>query len=268
MTLEMAAPAPDTGPRWGRAFALALGAHLLPGAVLVGWTGPVAAPPAPPPAGIMLELAPLPSAPAVTPSEAAPTPPAVEAPPPPPEPVEEPTPEPEPVPVPKPRERPVLKPLPVRPKAEVAMPRADAAPSRPREQAEARPPASESSAPPAAAQVSDRTAAPAVGASAAQTSSSVQTWQSRLFAHLERHKRYPSRARRLRQEGVPMVRFAMDREGRLLSVRLEHPCGVDSLDEEALALVDRAQPFPPPPPEIKGDRVELVVPVDFSIRTR
>ena len=33
------------------------------------------------------------------------------------------------------------------------------------------------------------------------------------------------------------------------------------LDEETLALVQRAQPFPVPPPEVPGDEIKFMVPV-------
>jgi TonB family protein len=39
------------------------------------------------------------------------------------------------------------------------------------------------------------------------------------------------------------------------------------LDEEALALIRRAQPFPPwPPREIRGEKVELTVPIRFNLK--
>jgi hypothetical protein len=42
--------------------------------------------------------------------------------------------------------------------------------------------------------------------------------------------------------------------------------GVTALDEEAVALLRRAQPFPQPPPEILGERVYLTVPIRFNLR--
>jgi protein TonB len=38
------------------------------------------------------------------------------------------------------------------------------------------------------------------------------------------------------------------------------------LDEETLALVQRAQPFPAPPPDVPGDEIKFAVPVRFSIK--
>jgi protein TonB len=38
------------------------------------------------------------------------------------------------------------------------------------------------------------------------------------------------------------------------------------LDEEALALVLRAKPFPAPPREMPGEEVKLTVPIRFNFR--
>jgi hypothetical protein len=40
--------------------------------------------------------------------------------------------------------------------------------------------------------------------------------------------------------------------------------GVAALDQEALALVRRADPFPPPPAEIGSDQLQFIVPVVFT----
>lgn len=109
-------------------------------------------------------------------------------------------------------------------------------------------------------------AAPAPGASPLLSGTAVPTWQGELRAHLERHKRYPAAAQFRRQQGVPAVRFTMNRDGRIVSARLERPCGNDLLDGEALALLERAQPLPPPPAEMLGEQIELVVPVQFFLR--
>jgi protein TonB len=42
--------------------------------------------------------------------------------------------------------------------------------------------------------------------------------------------------------------------------------GFAALDEETLALVQRAQPFPEPPPGVLGDEIKFMVPVRFAIR--
>jgi protein TonB len=64
----------------------------------------------------------------------------------------------------------------------------------------------------------------------------------------------------------PLARFAMDREGHVLAHRLERGSGADLLDEEVLAMIERAQQLPAVPPEVAGDRLEFVVPIQFVLR--
>lgn len=103
---------------------------------------------------------------------------------------------------------------------------------------------------------------------AASASSAAQTWEGRILAHLESRKRYPAEARARRLQGVAYVNFIMDRQGRVLSSKLERSSGHPALDREALALLQRAQPLPTPPAETPGERITLTVPVDFFTRGR
>lgn len=98
------------------------------------------------------------------------------------------------------------------------------------------------------------------------SSTAPDTWEGRLLAQLGKHRRYPRMAQLRRQQGVPWIRFVMNREGRVLSVRLERSSGVADLDREAVALPKRAQPLPKPPDDKPGDTLELVVPVEFFLK--
>ncbi len=89
-----------------------------------------------------------------------------------------------------------------------------------------------------------------------------------IRAQLERAKRYPAAARREGREGVVAVRFVLDRSGALLSCRLESGSGDSDLDEEALAMAARAAPFPPFPDTLERRRLDLVVPIRFSLKGR
>ncbi|OYX65174.1 MAG: energy transducer TonB [Sphingomonadales bacterium 32-64-17] len=101
---------------------------------------------------------------------------------------------------------------------------------------------------------------------AQQVSSGEPTWEGLVLGALNKVKRYPREASFRRQQGVPYIRFVMNRNGEVLSVRLERSSGVRALDNEALALPRRAAPLPKPPKEVAGDTVELVVPVEFFMR--
>lgn len=99
-----------------------------------------------------------------------------------------------------------------------------------------------------------------------QPSNAQVTWEGAVLAQLERHKRYPRAAQRRSQEGVPSVIIRINRQGKVLSVRLSHSSGFAMLDEEATALPERASPLPPPPPaEMAGDPFEFTVPVHFFL---
>ena len=76
------------------------------------------------------------------------------------------------------------------------------------------------------------------------------------------------RRRRNRAANKESPRFssASTGKGACSTSRVVRSSGADSLDEEALALLRRAQPFPPPPRELAGDHVDLTVPIRFNLK--
>ena len=94
-------------------------------------------------------------------------------------------------------------------------------------------------------------------------SNAVPTWKRQISVLLERNKRYPAAAERHREVGVAQLAFTIDRQGRVTASRIVKSSGSTALDNETLELVKRAQPFPPPPAEVPGDRVEFNVPIQF-----
>jgi protein TonB len=91
-------------------------------------------------------------------------------------------------------------------------------------------------------------------------------YTARLLAWLQRHKRYPREAMTRRDQGTALLYFEIGPRGQVLSYRLRRSSGHEALDQEALALIRRAQPLPAPPPNLNGSRLRLVVPVRFSLR--
>jgi len=88
---------------------------------------------------------------------------------------------------------------------------------------------------------------------------------SRLEAHLNAYKNYPYDARIHREEGIVQLRFSLDRMGHVLSFDVAKSSGSTSLDNEARDMIRRADPFPPVPADFHGDRLDLVVPLVFSL---
>jgi periplasmic protein TonB len=109
-------------------------------------------------------------------------------------------------------------------------------------------------------------AAPTQGQPNPNTSKAVQTWRGQIVALIERNKRYPAKAESRGQQGVARVFFSLDRQGQVIDSRVVGSSGVTALDEEALALLRRAQPFPKPPAELTGERVDLMLPLRFNLR--
>jgi protein TonB len=109
-------------------------------------------------------------------------------------------------------------------------------------------------------------AAPTQGRITPNTSNAVPTWKTQIVALLERNKRYPGSAQSRHQQGIAQVFFSLDRQGRVIDSRVVRSSGATTLDEEALALLHRAQPFPPPQPELPGERVDVTVPIRFNLK--
>jgi periplasmic protein TonB len=92
------------------------------------------------------------------------------------------------------------------------------------------------------------------------------SWESRLFRRLQQAKRYPSEARAHGEQGVVLLAFSIDRDGHVISRHVVHGSGYAALDDEAMALVMRAQPMPAFPPSMTEAELNLTVPIHFSLR--
>jgi protein TonB len=97
-------------------------------------------------------------------------------------------------------------------------------------------------------------------ASAAQ----VALWHRKIATQLEKHKRYPPAARH--RTGLAQLSFSLNRQGLVLTSRIIRSSGSAALDQEAMATVRRAQPFPPPPSNMPGERFDFTVPIRFNAR--
>jgi protein TonB len=108
------------------------------------------------------------------------------------------------------------------------------------------------------------TAKPAPAASGGGVSP-VLAYQNAVLRQIDAAKRYPALARAQHRQGVALVQFSMDRNGRVLSASLAKTSNAKMLDSEAVEAVERASPFPAPPAELAGDPVNLMVAVEFSL---
>jgi protein TonB len=231
--------------RWGACFTFAIAFHAAGAAALFARWSEDSALVANAPV-IMVDLAPVAVSPNTTPTDVPIGPQQQEA-----------EPEPEP-------EKPIEKiELPQDPKAEpvVAMPPPKPVEvEKPKEKKPKQKHASLASTPSTAEQKANHAAAPMPGASS-RNSDALPNWITQVSAKLQRNKRYPSEARG--DQGVVSVRFTVDRQGGVHNVRVLKSSGSSTLDHEALALVERAQPLPPPPPEIPGAQIPLSQQINY-----
>jgi protein TonB len=86
-----------------------------------------------------------------------------------------------------------------------------------------------------------------------------------LEAWLEKHKKYPRRAKLRNWQGTALLRFTIDRDGNVLDYRIEESSGHAVLDEEVEAMIRRAAPLPPAPAAVQSARLEFAVPVRFFL---
>lgn len=85
---------------------------------------------------------------------------------------------------------------------------------------------------------------------------------SSLRREIERHKRYPSQARRMQHEGQVVVSFSLTSEGVISRVEIESTSGISSLDNAAIAAVKRVKPIGPKPENLLNP---LIVSLDFQL---
>lgn len=89
-------------------------------------------------------------------------------------------------------------------------------------------------------------------------------YRLQLEAHLALHRRYPPDARRRWQEGIAEVAFIIAADGSVTSVTLLESSRYRALDREAIGLIHRCAPFPPPPSAASPLHISL--PVIFELQ--
>jgi TonB family protein len=109
---------------------------------------------------------------------------------------------------------------------------------------------------------SPRSAAPSLGTGESSLRDRV-TWEKELAAHFDKYKRYPGE--RAMQAAQVIVNFVLDRTGHVLSSRIVKGSGDAAFDAAALAMLQRANPVPSPPPEVADQGLSFTLPVIFHV---
>src|SRR5207237_8002107 len=88
-------------------------------------------------------------------------------------------------------------------------------------------------------------------------------YRAALSAWLESHKRYPDSARSRGEEGRAVLRFRVDRAGRVLNYALTSSTGYADLDASIDAMM-RGASMPPFPADMAASDVEVSVTLRFG----
>jgi len=93
----------------------------------------------------------------------------------------------------------------------------------------------------------------------------VAGYRALLSAWLESHKRYPESARERGEEGHAVLRFLVDRSGRVLDYAITSSSGYTDLDHAVEEMMSGAT-LPPFPAGMLEPRMEVSVMIRFSLR--
>ena len=93
----------------------------------------------------------------------------------------------------------------------------------------------------------------------------VAGYRALLSAWLESHKRYPESARERGEEGHAVLRFLVDRSGRVLDYAITSSSGYIDLDHAVEEMMSGAS-LPPFPAGMLEPRMEVSVTIRFSLR--
>jgi TonB family protein len=112
---------------------------------------------------------------------------------------------------------------------------------------------------------SPRSVAPSQGTGESAVRERV-TWEKELAAHFNKFKRYPSD--RAAQAAQVVVSFVLDRVGHVLATHVVKGSGDPSFDDAALAMLQRSDPVPPPPPLVADQGLTFTLPVIFHVKSQ
>ncbi len=92
-------------------------------------------------------------------------------------------------------------------------------------------------------------------------------YMTQLSLWLNKHKKYPTIARRRNLEGELIISFVINRDGHLLRYDLVKSSSHQSLNNAAIKMLKRASPMPAVPTVLQenSDEFEYTIPVSFSL---
>ena len=98
-----------------------------------------------------------------------------------------------------------------------------------------------------------------------RTNKIYQSYYGVVRSMLDSNKKYPLLSLQRRQEGTPIVEFTILQNGDVINIDIISS-GFRLLDREAQKIVLKSAPFPPIPKSLGKKRIDLRVPINFSLQ--
>lgn len=100
----------------------------------------------------------------------------------------------------------------------------------------------------------------------AEDMAQITAWQKDIVVRISKAKRYPPQARKKGITGEAVVRFTIDRYGKVLAREIEKSSGAPVLDQAALKVFDEIGKLPTAPNHLAGAEFTLMVPLRYSFK--
>jgi len=98
-----------------------------------------------------------------------------------------------------------------------------------------------------------------------QVTQYLESYSSLLANAIAKYKQYPKIAQMRGWQGTVIADLEIDSKGSVISVKIKKSSSYEVLDNEALEMIKKASPFPPPPDNLRGKNFNVLVPISFKL---
>lgn len=91
------------------------------------------------------------------------------------------------------------------------------------------------------------------------------TYTNVLTRAIAAEKKYPKLAQMRQWQGEVLLKIEINPDGELVGAKIQKESRYKILNEEAIAMVNRASPFPKPPEDLQKSIFTVIVPISFKL---
>lgn len=92
-----------------------------------------------------------------------------------------------------------------------------------------------------------------------------RSYLAKIRSIIEKKKKYPRAAKRMKQEGVVSVHFTISKNGQIKQLRLAKKCPYAKLNKAAMHILKKIGSFPPIPHHMDKSYLSLTIPIRYQI---